>query len=422
MQFTFHGAGKEVGRSCIILDNKFLIDAGIKIGDHNNQYPEHFDPQQIEATFISHAHLDHSGALPKLNHDGLTCPIFMTEMTALTTKVLLEDSHHIEMMHHSHPGYGKKHIFNVLQHVINVPYNKPRKINQALKATFFDAGHIPGSASILLEYKSKRILYTGDINHLTTHLLNGANYEKKIGKIDVMITESTYGDRSHPDRQQTEQEFVELIEETLEHGSVLIPAFAVGRAQELVLLLAQQPQITCPIYLDGMSRKILDLYAQHPKFVKDHAALVKAMKRIISIHGKSQRKRVLRKNAIIITTSGMVSGGPVMTYLKMMFNNPDNAILLTGFQGEGTNGRLLLEEKTVYVDGKRLHWRGRIDRFDFSAHAGQEELIAAIEQVRPTNLIIQHGDPIAIEVLGNKVKRFVKKTYKPEVGQRVTIE
>jgi putative mRNA 3-end processing factor len=420
MKFMFHGAGQEVGRSCIVLDNRYLLDAGLKITEHGNEYPTHFDPQHIEAAFISHAHLDHTGALPKLNHDGLRCPIFMTKMTRLTTAVLLEDSLHIELISHAHPGYAKKHIMNVLQHVKDIQYNKPKKISNDLTVTFLDAGHIPGSASILLNYKNKKILYTGDINHQTTQLLNGANYNP--GKIDVMITESTYGDRTHPNRKESEQEFIELIQETLDNnGSALIPAFAVGRAQEIILLLMNHPEINCPIYLDGMARKITDLYTNNPRFVKDRTALQAAAKRIQHITSRTQRAKVLRENCIIVTTSGMVTGGPIMSYLKMMCMDSSHAILLTGYQAEGTNGRLLLQEGCVYVDGKKLRWEGQIEKFDFSAHAGQQELINAIQQIRPTNLIINHGDDVAIHTLAKKVKRFTKKIYLPEVGQFVNI-
>jgi putative mRNA 3-end processing factor len=421
MQFIFHGAGKEVGRSCIVLDNRFILDAGLKITTHGNEYPTPFSPETIEAVFISHAHLDHTGALPLLNHDGLRCPIFMTKMTKLTTEVLLEDSFHIEMMHHDHPGYAKKNILNVLQHIKNIAYNKPKRINNQTQVTFLDAGHIPGSASILLEYKNKRILYTGDINHQTTQLLKGARYNLK--NIDVMITEATYGDRGHPNRQETEKDFIETIRETLENeGSVLIPAFAVGRAQELLLLLTSHQEITCPIYLDGMARKITDLYINNAQFIRDGKAIQNAQKRVQYITNKSQRKRLLRENCIILTTSGMVSGGPVMSYLKMMHENPDHAILLTGYQGEGTNGRLLLQQKHVLVDGEKLDWQGQIAQFDFSAHAGQQELIDAVKRIRPKDLIINHGDPIAVQALTKKVKHFVKRVHLPDVGQKVTIK
>ncbi len=421
MQFTFHGAGREVGRSCIILDSAYLIDAGLKITEHGTEYPTYFNPKQIQKVFISHAHLDHTGSLPRFNHDGMVCPIYMTKMTRLITEILLQDSLHIDMIQHSHPGYGKKHIFNVLQHVQEIYYNKPKKINEEMTITFLDAGHIPGSASLLFEYKGKRVLYTGDINHGTTQLLNKANYN--LNNIDILISEATYGDRSHPPRMETEQRFIEKIKETLENqGSILVPAFAVGRAQEILLLLADHPEITCPIYLDGMAMRVTDLFINNPQFVKNRTALQRAQKRVQYVTSRTQRKGVLKEQCIIVTTSGMVTGGPIMDYLKMMFFNQSHSILLTGYQGDGTNGRLLLQEKCVYVDGKKLMWYGQIGHFDFSAHAGQEQLIEAIRRIRPNNLILNHGDPVAVEAMAQEVRPLVKNIYLPVVGETVTIK
>ncbi len=421
MQFIFHGAGREVGRSCIELDNTFLFDAGLKITEHGTEFPTGFDHTLIKAVFLSHAHLDHTGALPLFNHEGMKCPIFTTRMTKLITEVLLQDSFHIELITHIHPAYHENNIFNVLKHFQDVNYNKEYSVPQVSGATFqfLDAGHIPGSASILLKYKGKTILYTGDVNQQNSLLLEGAHYVLK--NVDVMITESTYGDRGHPDRKQTEQRFVSVIEEILAGGgSVLLPTFAVGRAQELMLLLSQT-KLEYPIYLDGMAKKVMDICISNQMFVRDAAALRRAQKRVQYITSPMDRKKVLSENCIIITTSGMVTGGPVMEYLKMMFFEPKHGLLLTGYQGDGTNGRLLLQEKAAFVDGKKVRWEGRIEQFDFSAHAGQSDLVGAVQRIRPTHLIINHGDEIAMQTLAAQVKGFAKKIYLPQIDEKVEI-
>lgn len=419
MQIIFHGAGREVGRSCIELDNKFLFDAGLKITEHGTEFPSYFDINKIKAVFLSHAHLDHTGALPLFNHNGLQVPIFSTHITRLMTEVLLEDSFHIELITHTHPAYSEANIFTVLQHFRDVDYNKIYSIEDA-KVQYLDAGHIPGSASILCEYKGKRILYTGDINWLTTQLLEGAHYQLK--NVDVMITESTYGDRKHPSREETEREFLKVVKEILTNeGSVLLPSFAVGRAQELMLLLAKA-DIECPIYLDGMAKKVTDLCVTNPMTVRNPAAMKQAQKRVRYITKESDRKRILNENCIIITTSGMVTGGPVMEYLKMMFFDEKHAILLTGYQGDGTNGRLLLQEKCAYVDGKKVRWTGRIEQFDFSAHAGQDQLVAAVQQIKPRHLIINHGDEIAVDTLAKLAKGYAKYIYAPKNDEPIVVE
>ncbi len=418
MEFIFHGAGKEVGRSCIALDNTFLFDAGLKITEHGTEYPTLFDHSKIQAVFLSHAHLDHTGALPLLNHEGLQCPMFATRMTKLLTEVLLRDSFHIELITHTHPAYHEANIFAVLKYFKDVIYKKQYEIANAF-FQFLDAGHIPGSASVLFQYKGKTILYSGDVNWQNTLLLNGAQYS--LQNLDIMIIESTYGDRGHPDRKQTEQHFAKVIQETIEkQGSVLLPTFAVGRAQELMLLLAKT-KIDCPIYLDGMAKKVTDLCVTNPMFIKDASALRAAQKRVQYITSPAERKKVLGENCVIITTSGMVTGGPVMDYLKLMFFEPKHALLLTGYQADGTNGRLLLQEKTAYVDGKKVQWTGRIEQFDFSAHAGQNDLVGAVQRFKPKHLIINHGDEIAIQTLAEKVKPFIKKLYLPENDEVIEI-
>ncbi len=420
MQLVFHGAGREVGRSCISIDNVYILDAGLKITEHGTEFPSWFDPKKIQTVFLSHAHLDHTGALPILNHSGLSCPIYATKVTRLTTEILLEDSFHIELITHSHPGYSKANIFTVLQNFHDVEYNKIYTINKEMTTQFLDAGHIPGSASFLLTYKKKRILYTGDINWQTTQLLKGASYQ--LNNIDIMITETTYGDRCHPSREETEQQFFRVVKEVLaKDGSVLLPSFAVGRAQEIMLVLAKQ-DLDCPIYLDGMAKKATDLYMSNPMSIKNVVALQKAKQKIHYITSENERKKILNEKCIIITTSGMVTGGPVMEYMKMMFFEKNNAILLTGYQGEGTNGRLLLQEKCSYIDGKKVRWLGRIEQFDFSAHAGQDDLVAAVQRIKPKILILNHGDEIAIEAFADLVRGSVKKIYAPENNKVLDIE
>lgn len=415
MQFVFHGAGKEVGRSCISINGEILLDAGLKITESGTEYPSYFDVTKIKNVLISHAHLDHTGALSVFNHAGLQCPIYATKMTKQTTDILLQDSFHIELLTHTHPGYSKENIRTVLQHFRDVEYNKIYPLANDCTVQFLDAGHIPGSASILLTYKKKKILYSGDVNWQSTFLLEGAHYN--LQNVDVMITECTYGDRGHPDRKDTERRFLESVQTTLNKGgSVLLPAFAVGRAQELIILLSKS-KIDVPIYLDGMARKVTDLYLSMPQYTKDAPLLKQAKKKVQYIMSELDRKKVLEEPSIIITTSGMVTGGPVMEYLKMMFFEPKHTILLTGYQGDGTNGRLLLTERCAYIDGKKVQWTGTIEQFDFSAHAGQSDLLSAVQRMKPKVLILNHGDEIAIQTMLEKTKKIVSKVYAPNVDE-----
>ncbi|MFA6888731.1 MAG: MBL fold metallo-hydrolase [Candidatus Woesearchaeota archaeon] len=418
MEIVFHGAAGEVGRSCIEIDNSFLLDAGLKITEKGTEYPTYLDTKKIQAVFISHAHLDHTGALPIFNHEGLSCSIYATHMTKLTTEVLLNDSFHIELITHSHAGYSKENIFTVLQHFHDVSYDEQISISKDLSAQYLDAGHIPGSSSILLNYKRKKILYTGDINWKSTQLIAGAHYT---ANPDIMISESTYGDRLHPNRQESEKQFIEAIKDVLNKGgSILLPAFAVGRAQELMILLTKSG-IDCPIFLDGMAKKITELCITNSSFVKSFKELQDAHKKVQPIVSENDRKRIMHEKCIIITTSGMVTGGPVMEYLKMMFFEPKHAIFLTGYQGEGTNGRLLLQERCAYIDGKKVQWTGRIEQYDFSAHAGQDDLIEAVQRMKPKVLILNHGDDVALAAFADKIKRIVPSVIIAKLNEKIVV-
>ena len=400
MKFAFYGGAREVGRSCVCLDGKYLFDAGLKISEEGSEYPLPFDLEGIQAVFLSHAHLDHSGALPLFYHRGLRGSVFCNPLTKDTTKILLKDSFHIELLENREPEYKRWDIADVMGSMVNIKYNKPQDLGGA-KVTYLDAGHIPGSASVLLEYAGKRILYTGDINSSDTRLLEGLRY--KAGDIDILICESTYGDRDHPKRGQSEGHFLQDVEETLKRGgSALVPAFAVGRAQEILMILDQR-RWDVPIYLDGMAKKFVSLLLRRPGFVKKPDLLSKALQKVTFVRNKKHRKRIMHDRGIFVTTSGMLDGGSVLDYLQAVYHNEKSALILTGYQAEGSNGRLLLDEGRAYIEGLRIKIRCMLKRYDFSAHSGQKELISYIRSIKPKQLILMHGKDESAEELA---KRF----------------
>ena len=207
MKLAFHGAAKEVGRSCIELQtqgDRYLLDAGIKFKEGGFAYPERIiNLPDIDGLFISHAHLDHTGALPFFEHYKIICPIYCTKLTYGITKILLKDSYKIARIRHLHPAYTKTDLRRVQKDVRFVKYDKNYK-HRKIRFTFKNAGHIPGSAMILIEAEGKKILYTGDTKLITTDLMKGPDLEQ-YKDIDVLIMESTYGDRGLPDRKATEE-------------------------------------------------------------------------------------------------------------------------------------------------------------------------------------------------------------------------
>ncbi|MBI5392704.1 MBL fold metallo-hydrolase [Candidatus Woesearchaeota archaeon] len=418
----FLGSAEEVGRSCILVNDKYLLDAGIKISQNGQEYPliNLIDPRQIQAVFLSHAHLDHTGALPLLNHNGLNCSIYCTKTTKKITKILLNDSIHIEMLSVKDPAYTEENITKIMSLMTIVDYNKQFKQGD-LSCTFLDAGHIPGSSSILLEIDGKTILYTGDINTLTTRLTNGLHFHQQLKqKIDVMICESTYGDRDHKNRAETEARFLQIIKDTIKKGGkVIIPTFSVARAQELVIFLSKQ-NFMVPIYLDGMARKVTDTLLSDPDSINNSVALRKALKIVQYVKSYQHRIDITKEQGIFITTSGMVAGGPVLDYIKFLYNDPKTAILLTGFQAEGCNGRLLLDQQKAFIDGIGLAVKCSIEQFDFSAHAGKKELIQIITALKPKKVICNHGDKESCLALAKTVPKSVKAIV-PKLGEIIEI-
>lgn len=451
MKIQLLGSAQEVGRSCILVNDIYLLDAGLKIGPEESEYPLDFSEKDVKAVFLSHAHLDHTGALPLLNHLGLRCPIYATKITKQITKILLHDSIHIEKLS-KNPAYSEENINNILSYFQFVEYNKEYELKGAgfsakkgkglgndsrIKFKLFDAGHIPGSGSFLLTIndngKDKTLLYTGDINTISTYLLNGLTYDKQIAKenakpkskknklnIDVMICESTYGGRNHPSREEQENEFLDIVERTVDNkGSVLIPAFSVGRAQEILIMLSKR-KFDAPIFLDGMAKKVTNLLLDFPAYVKDAKLLKKAISNVEFVKDYNHRQMIVKNKGIFVTTAGMLDGGPVMDYLKYVYDDEKNAILLTGYQAEGSNGRMVLEQKKVIVDNKMLNVKCFVNKFDFSAHCGQKELLQLLKNLNPTHLIINHGDAEEMNALAEKAA-FIENIHIPVDGETVRI-
>lgn len=421
MRITFRGAAQQVGRSCVDIESRqgrFLLDCGIAISEQGPIYPEKLENlRKIKGVFLSHAHLDHSGALSLEEHRGLRCPVFCTQETKELAYMLLKDSHKIDMHSHFMVEYDEKDIERVMKQCRIVKYGQENN-HSGVQFTYHDACHIPGSSSILLELEGKKILYTGDINNTETRLLRSNLALPR--DVDIMITECTYGDRNHPPRKKTEKRFLDAVQQTIANkGSVLVPAFAVGRAQELLLLL-QDLNLDVPIYLDGMAVTVTRNFLRYNNFIKDKEALSDAFGNTFLIKNYKHRKDAVRQQGIFVTTSGMLTGGPVMSYLKSFAKRKNDSILLTGYQAEGTNGRMLIDSGSVIVDGFKLNIKCNYQKFDFSAHIGLRQLQSEIKKVNPEKLILNHGDPPSIANMKLWAKSQGFKTFAPKLLQHIT--
>lgn len=430
MKIVFHGAAKEVGKSCIEIQTKtgkrYLMDAGVKFVHKGIEYPRELDKvYQLDGIFLSHAHLDHSGALPMLEHKQLQCPIYTTHLTWKITNELLKDSYHLEKLKFLHPAYVERDIKKVQNDIKQIKYDKWYETkDKEVKFMYLNSGHIPGGASILLEVENKRILYTADYNTQNTYLMVPSVLEKvKFDKpVDILITENTYGNRMHPDKKDSEEGLLKSIESCInEGGSALVPVFGVGRAQEIMMILSKLPK-DIPIYLDGMARKINEIVLNSDDpYVDNRDILEEMFKRVIRIKSPREREQLLtHKKIVILTTSGMLQGGPSVSYAEKMVHHKQDYILLTGYQALGTNGRSIFEDHLFYQRGTRHKVKSHVRKFDFSAHLGQDNIHNTIKNIGAKYTILQHGDVSALDAVKYHFEQNEKietKIIVPEIGQ-----
>jgi len=425
MKFIFHGGAGEVGKSCIELqvkDDQYILDAGVKFTEKGYAYPEGiFKYHKIDGLFLSHAHLDHSGGLPLFEHKNMLCPIFCTEETKNMIKILLKDSYKIARIKHIDAAYQKIDLKKVQRNTRIVQFDKLYNFRY-LSFKFFNAGHIPGSASIWITAENKKIVYSGDIKTIDTAVMKKASTD--YGDVDVLITESTYGGIKLPDREELKKKFLDKIEETIARGgSVLIPTFALGRAQEILVMLSEK-NFDAPIYFDGMCVKMTKKIIKGTNaYLNNEKVLRKMLRKVKFVKGEKQRNQIAAgKRKIFLTTSGMVQGGPVMHYLKYMWENPKNSVLLMGFQCKRTNGRHLYEDKYVYIKGWKTYVNCEVQKYEFSGHADDTELKKYVEKVDPKVLVVQHGDKEHSEALASWAKKHLRcRVVVPKIGDVLEI-
>jgi putative mRNA 3-end processing factor len=245
-----------------------------------------------------------------------------------------------------------------------------------IKFQLLNAGHTPGSAQILVEAEGKRLLYTGDFNIIDTKLLPAAKME--YNDLDAVIIESTYADEDHTERLELEKNFVQEVTDTVERGgTVLIPAFGVGRSQEIACVLAaHHPEY--PIVMDGMAREASRIMLSYKEFLKDPRTFTDAMRSVDWVEGWRDRRKAMKTPGVIISPAGMLKGGPAVFYLSKIGKRANNAVFLVSYQIPGTPGKELLEKGVCLIDGKIRKIKARVAHFDFSSHCGASELKEAL--------------------------------------------
>jgi len=415
MKLSFLGGAMEVGKSSVLLEAdglNLIFDSGIKLTEPPTAP---IPAEDVDAAFLSHAHLDHCGSLPAL-HRNNRMPIYATPVTFELAHMIQNDSIKINKLKGYPLAYSEKDIARMVEGEIHVPYERQYRFHDKIDFRYIDAGHIPGSAGIQVETSSKSVFYTGDTHSTDTRLMKGAKYPEHA---DIVISESTYGNRTHPPRMEVEKQLLDEIDEVLgREGTALLPVFAIGRTQEILLVLKD---LEWPIYLDGMSKKASQVILKHPDMVKNHDLLQEAVDNTIWVKDSNQRKRICKEPCIIVTTAGMLEGGPVMDYLQHLHKDSNSSIILTGYQVEDTNGHLLMEKGYIVdgLSGKKFKVAMSVSQYDFSAHSDKDELVKTITRMSPEEIILMHGDPKAIDELKNQFEGISVRT--PKLGETIEI-
>ncbi|MGC9149734.1 MAG: MBL fold metallo-hydrolase [Candidatus Micrarchaeia archaeon] len=388
MRLRFLGGAREVGRSSIVIEDrkKIMLDCGIKL-DSKTEYPEQLAADLI---IVSHAHLDHSGFSP-FYYKFSSLPSIGTYPTLNLTQLLLKDFLKVQRRKHEKVPFKDREIRKFVRNFIVANYEEEFAFGD-FSIKFHDAGHIPGSCMVELNKDGKKIFYTADFKLTPTYLHKGTNFYES----DILIIESTYANREHPPRKEVEKRLKEEIEETISKGgNVLMPTFAVGRAQEMLFVL-DSLGFSDIVYLDGMAKDATQIILNSKKFISDPEWLQRILQRVNFVEERRDRREALKKPSIILTTAGMLNGGPALDYITKL--NLNSKIIFTGYQVEGTNGRELLEKGVINLNGKKFKVPQKAIYLDFSAHAGRSELFKFVEKSKAEKIFVVHGDSkIAID-------------------------
>jgi len=451
MKIEFQGAARTVTGSKHILHingKNILLDCGLFQGrrkeaeDKNRNFP--FVPSSVSTMLLSHAHIDHSGNIPNLVRYGYSGKIYTTPATVDLLKEMLLDSGHIqerdvEYINKKHkkkglpevePLYTVKDAEKSLDVFIPFPYHKTLNLDN-INFTFYDAGHILGSAQILIEAGGKRILFTGDLGRDELPIIRNP---EKIPDIDVLIMESTYGNRLHKDIENARKDFKEIVNKVFQRkGKIVVPAFSVGRTQEIVytldILYRENKIPRIPIYVDSpLSVNVTEVFSKHPECF-DKEALEEFRKDgnrfgfgEIKYIRDTQDSIALNKRTdpmVIISASGMCEHGRILHHLKNNIGNPKNAILIVGYQAENTLGRRLVEkQRVVRIFGEEYKRRAEVFVLnEFSAHADRNGLLEKVKETRPKKVFLVHGEPLQMDPLAQEIKGMGYNVYTPEPGE-----
>ncbi|WP_303296376.1 MBL fold metallo-hydrolase [Pyramidobacter piscolens] len=460
MLLKFCGAAKEVTGSNYLLEaggHRFLVDCGMHQGEREdaNDDPFPYAANSIDAVLLTHAHIDHSGRIPKLVKEGFRGKIYATLPTIELTEILWDDS--VRLMREdaewqsaknarrglppAEPIYGQEEADAAKKLFTPVNYDSRLEILPGVSVRFRDAGHILGSAilEILIEEEGRivRLVFSGDLGPMQTVM---GRAPAEITDADYVVIESTYGNREHKDNQQTRDEFQTLMKDIFakKKGKVFIPTFVVDRAQrimyELELLRGQGVGAGMPVFFDSpMGVKVSKLYESHLDLLSQEIQTYRrdggnpfSSEDIRYVSTREESQAVNNRNfGVVMAGSGMCNGGRIVHHLKNGIWNPDNHVVFVGYQAHGTLGRRIVDRaKTVRIAGEAVNVNAQIHTIGgFSAHADRTDLLGWAERFRPTmpKFFVTHGEAEAAESLAEALKTRGFEALVPELEQEVAL-
>jgi len=423
VRLTVLGGGRQVGRSCFLLqtpESRVLLDCGVDVASQDSPYPylecPDFNINQLDAVVISHAHLDHVGFLPYLYKVGFQGPTYCTAPTRDLASLLLLDFVKIMKSENKEPIYDVEDVKEMIKHTVTLEFDEVTDITPDVRITLYNAGHTLGSSMIHMHVGNglHNILYTGDMKFGRTQVLEPAS--TVFPRLETLIIESTYGGKeSDMTKEDNDLEFVQLVKDTVaKGGKVLVPVLGSGRAQEIMLTLhhfmynGDLPKM--PIYVDGLVWDITAIHTAYPEYLNSNVRklifhkdqnpfLAEVFKEVGS---NQERQQIIQsvQQCIILATSGMLVGGPSVEYLKGLADNPNNSLAIVSYQGEGSLGRRIQrgDKEIAFMNGANqeiLQIKCNVVTFEeFSAHSNRKQLLNFIYKCspRPKKVVVNHGE------------------------------
>jgi metallo-beta-lactamase family protein len=452
IKFTLLGAAGDVtGSACLVetAKSRLMVDFGMFQGgariEEGNRVPDVVHPESLDAVLLTHAHLDHCGRLPMLLRKGFRGPIFATAATREIAGLILRDSAKIQAsdLHRENrkrqragkeplqPQYTANDVGATLELFKVVEYNKDTPVADGVSARFYEAGHMLGSSSIYLQIAGKRVVFSGDLGPQGLAIVRDREIPPAA---DVVFLESTYGDRDNRSPEQTLAEFEDILRDAVEHKKrLLVPAFAVGRTQQILFhleeLFASGKLPEFPVYLDSpMAIEATEIYRKHPDLFdcETHElganSSLFAKKTYLHVCPKPEDSMALNKipgPCLIMAGAGMCTGGRILHHLRHGLWRDDTDVLFVGYQGAGSLGRRLVDgADMVRIFGEEIHVSARIHTLNgFSAHAGQTGLLEWLSHQISTSpkVVLWHGEERARQPLAEEIsKRFGLTAFCPQ--------